>query len=197
MKDGSQFPDLERAATLLADAWRTGSQCSELPPEARPVTIDDGYTAQDRMVALLDDEVVGWKLGAGSVRTRRETGLGRSIPGRVVQSRLFRPGNAVPLRDDAPVTVEFEIAFVVGRTTEPGDDCTDVAGLIAEARMTCEFVRSRFVDRRAVGWPSFAADDADFDALVVGPPLDLEALDDFTNALVVTVDGVERALPGR
>jgi 2-keto-4-pentenoate hydratase len=193
----TQTPDIERATKLLADAWRRGIQFDALPIEARPTSMEQGYDIQDRLLDVLGEEVVGWKLGVGSVKGRRESGVGRAVAGRVVRSRLFNAGDAVPLHDDAPVTIEFEIAFVIGPTIRPGDAITELSMLIGATRLTCEFVRSRFVDRRAVGWPSFAADDAGFDALVVGPQLaagsiDADAIAEFMRTLVVTVDGVER-----
>ena len=51
---------------------------------------------------------------------------------------------------------------------------------------------SRYVDRRAVGWPSFAADNSAFQALVLGPVLATGDLAEVARGLVVEVDGVER-----
>jgi 2-keto-4-pentenoate hydratase len=193
----TQTPDIERATKLLADAWRRGVQFDALPIEARPTSMDQGYDMQDRLLDVLGEAVVGWKLGVGSVKGRRESGIGRAIAGRVVRSRLFNAGDTIALHDDAPVTFEFEIAFVIGRTIRPGDAIADLPALIADTRLTCELVRSRFVDRRAVGWPSFTADNSGFDALVVGPSLasgaiTVDAIDAFMRTLVVFVDGVER-----
>lgn len=188
--------DRDRAVALLVDAWRTGDQLTELPADARPRTVDEGYDIQDRFIAALvaahGDAVVGWKLGAGSVKGKRDTGHGRSIAGRVLRSRLFSAGDAVPLRDRAPVTIEFETAFVLARTVEPGDAVDDPLDLIAATHLTCEFVRSRFVDRRAVGFASFAADDAGFDALVVGHEINRTHWAEAMQSLVVEVDGAER-----
>ena len=188
---------IERAATCLADAWTGGRQLDALPEGVRPASLDDGYAVQDRLIDLLGEEVVGWKLGAGSGRGLRDSGAGRSIAGRIVRSRLFEAGAIVPLRAPTPVTIEIEMAFVVARTVRPGDAISDLTALIGEARMTCEWVRSRFVDRRAVGWPSFAADDAAFDTLVVGPRLALQDLDGIMRTLVVDVDGAERVRAAR
>jgi 2-keto-4-pentenoate hydratase len=183
---------VDRAALRLADAWASGEQLTALPEDDRPATLADGYAVQDRLIDLLDEDVVGWKLGAGSARVQRETGAGRSIAGRIVRSRLCEAGAVIPLRATGPTTIEFEMAFVVSRTVRPGDAIADPAALIGEARLTCEWVRSRFVDRRAVGWPSFAADDAGFDTLVVGPRLEPSQLAGIMSTLVVDVDGVER-----
>ena len=183
----------DTAAAWLADLWRSGRQAEALPPELTPSSIDEGYDIQDRLIALLGERVAGWKLGAGSPKLRAETGAGGSIPGRVLASRCHRPDAIVPLPDRAPVMVEFEIAFVLGRDLRPDAPIADPMAAVAETRVTFELVRSRFVDRRAVGWPSFAADNAAFEALVIGEPVaptDLAALAD---SAIVLVDGVEQA----
>ena len=181
------------AAELLLDAWRSGRQLTELPDAVRPRSMAEGYDVQDRLVAATGDAVVGWKLGVGSRKARREEGVGRAIAGRVLSRDLFRPGDAVPLPNHAPVTVEFEIAFVLGRDVQPGEAVPDPMSVVGEVRAAFELVLSRFVDRRAVGWPSFAADDAGFGALILGEVLDPATLDDVARTLSVSADGVDRA----
>lgn len=181
------------ATALLLDAWRSGRQLSALPEAVRPRTMMQGYDVQDRLVAATGDAVAGWKLGVGSRKARREEGVGRAIAGRVLSGRLFRPGDAVPLPNQAPVTVEFEIAYVLGRDVEPGETVADPMSVVGEVRAAFELVLSRFVDRRAVGWPSFAADDAGFGALILGEALDPTTLDDLAHSLSVLADGTERA----
>ena len=38
------------AASILADAWRSGEQLTELPAEIRPQTLAQGYDIQDRLI---------------------------------------------------------------------------------------------------------------------------------------------------
>ncbi len=187
------FAAADAAAAWLADLWHSGRQATALPPELRPGTIDEGYDIQDRLVALLGDRVAGWKLGVGSPKQRAETGAGASIAGRVLASRCHKPGETVLLPDQAPVTVEFEIAYVLGRRICPDDEPTEAMSAIVETRVTFELVRSRFTDRRAVGWPSFAADDAAFLALVIGEAVDGADLAGLTQSAIVRLDGVEQA----
>lgn len=181
------------AAAVLADAWRRGALLAELPEAIRPRTMAQGYDVQDRLVSELGQAPVGWKLGVGSARQKRQSGVGRSIAGRVFASRLHRPGDVVPLPDAAPVTIEFEVAYVLGRDVLPDEAEFPVLDAVAQTRAAFELVLSRFTDRRAVGWPSFAADDAAFQALVLGDPIDPARLDELTGDLVVTVDGREAA----
>ena len=185
--------DTAPAAALLADAWRSGHLLTELPADLRPRTLLEGYDVQDALIAMLDQPVAGWKLGVGSATQKRQSGVGRSIAGRILHSRLFRPGDEVLLPNTAPVTIEFEIAYVLGRDIRPDDDAFPVLDAVAEVHTAFELVLSRFVDRRAVGWPSFAADNAAFQALVLGPAIDPASLPELVRSLVVTVDGAEAA----
>jgi len=184
--------DLDRAAAALADLCRSGTQVAALPPELRPVSVEEGYDIQDRLIALLRERVVGWKLGVGSRKAKIDSGIGRAVAGRVLASRCFNSGAVVTLPDRAPVTVEFEIAYVLGRDILPTDMAEAPWDAVAGYCTTVELVRSRFIDRRAVGWPSFAADNAGFDALVVGGAIEKSQLADVAASAAVLVDGEEK-----
>ncbi|MGW1420047.1 2-keto-4-pentenoate hydratase [Bradyrhizobium manausense] len=184
--------DPNPAARLLAEVWHGSQQISELPPDVRPANIDQGYDIQDRLIDLLGVPMVGWKLGVGSARLKQQSGVGRSIAGRVLESRRHEPGAAVRLSFAAPVTIEFEIAFVLGTDLDPSFS-GDPRSAIAETRVTFELVMARFVDRRSVGWPSFAADDSGFEALIVGERIDEGQIPELMSSLVVSVDGQQMA----
>jgi len=182
-----------QAIKLLLDAWRSGRQLTELPADVRPQTLDQGYDLQDCLIEELGEEVVGWKLGVGSVKGKRDSGIGRSIAGRVVKSRVYAVGDAVPLPDNAPATIELETAFVIGRDIAAGTaPIHDPLSVVNEARLCCEIVRSRFADRRAVGWPSFAADDGAFHALIIGPQINHVDFPRTMQSLLVKVDGQDK-----
>ncbi len=181
------------AAGVLAEAWHSGRQLVELAAAIRPRTLAEGYDIQDRLIADLGIPTVGWKLGVGSRKQKRDSGVGRSIAGRLLKPRVFEPGQTVPLPNMAPATIEIEFAYVLGQDVLPSAAIADLRSIIASACVTAEIVLSRFVDRRAVGWPSFAADNAAFAALVVGDAVDPAARSEVAQTLVVAVNGTERA----
>lgn len=182
----------DEAASVLAALWRSGEQATDFPPALKPASLNDGYDIQDRFVAALGETLQGWKLGVGSHKAKRETGIGRAIMGRVLGSRCYRAGETVKLPNLAPITIEFEIAFVLGRDIHPNEDPGAVMSAVAETKVTFELVRSRFVDRRVIGWPSFAADNGGFEALVVGSAVDPAQIGAIASTVVVGVDGVDR-----
>jgi 2-keto-4-pentenoate hydratase len=181
------------ATAILAQAWRNGTILTELPAETRPRTMLQGYAIQDRLVADLGQTPVGWKLGMGSALQKRQSGVGRSIAGRVLKSYLYQDGDTVPLPNAAPVTVEFEIAYVLGRDVRPEEAPCPVLEAVREVRVAFELVLSRYKDRRAVGWPSFAADNGAFQALVLGQTIDAGRIPELSRELVVSLNGSEAA----
>jgi 2-keto-4-pentenoate hydratase len=180
------------AASQLAAAWRAGRQLTELPEAMRPRTLTEGYDLQEAFIASMGD-AAGWKLGVGSPAAMRGAGLERPLVGRVLASRLHRAGEAVKMPSRAPVTVEFEVAFVLARDIAPGETLHSPLDAVSAAHVTFELVLSRFANRRAVGWPSFAGDSVGFEALVVGSPIDLARVDAVAASAVVSVDGVATA----
>ena len=84
------------------------------------------------------------------------------------------------------------MGFVLARDVAPDEDVDDPMSLVADVRLTCELVRSRFQDRRAVGWPSFAGDLAGCEALVVGPSIGYPHWQAVMQSLDVRVDDATR-----
>ena len=158
----------------------------------------EGYDVQDLLLKLLGHPAVGWKLGVGSILQKRQSGIGRSIAGRIIGTHFYRTGETVRLPNDAPVTVEFEIAYVLGRDIIPSEPEFPAFEAVAEVRAAFEIVLSRFVDRRAVGWPSFAADNGAFHASILGGLLSEDQLGSLAGSLVVSWDGkaIARSLAG-
>jgi 2-keto-4-pentenoate hydratase len=185
--------DPAAAAALLAAAWKDGTRLVELPAAVRPRTLQQGYDVQDALIDRLGDRVAGWKLGVGSPNAMRMTGAQRPIAGRVLAAACYGLGETVTIANGASVVVEFEIAFVLARDIAPGTAPHSPLDAVSDTRVTFELVQSRFVDRRAVGWPSFAADNAAFRTLVVGPAMASERIRTLVDEVIVRVDGRETA----
>lgn len=181
------------AASLLATHWKNGTQLAELPAEIRPGTLQEGYAVQDRLIAAMGEKTAGWKLGVGSPLGMRSAGLDRPLVGRILASHCYRSGDTVRLPNQAPVTVEFEIAFVLGRDIEPGDAPASALDAVAATHPAFELVLSRFVDRRAAGWPSFVGDSVGFEASVIGDPIDPGQIAEVVRTVTVAANGKEMA----
>ncbi len=185
--------DPNKAASILAQAWRGGLLMTELPEAARPQTMAQGYDIQDRLMQQMGLSSVGWKLGIGSQAQKRDLGVGRSVAGRIPANALYRDGETVELPNAAPVTVEFEIAYILGRDILPNEPAFPVLDAVSETLVSFELVLSRFMDRRAVGWPSFAADNGACQAVVLGDTIATSEIPALVESLIVLVDGEEKA----
>lgn len=181
--------DPRPAAKLLAEAWRSGNPIDTLPDGIRPKDVHEGYDIQDLFMANIAQPVVGWKLGLGSAPQKVQTGVGRAIAGRILGSHLFKHGDVIPVPAIGQAVIEFEIGFILGRDIQPGEAAFPVMDAVAEVCVTYEIVFSRFKDRIAAGFPSFAADNGAFHALVLGPKVDPVRLGFLAQTLSVSANG--------
>ncbi|OZI20184.1 hypothetical protein CAL26_21835 [Bordetella genomosp. 9] len=184
------------AAALLARTWREGRQISEIPADIRPRTLAEGYALQDAFIkaytAETGDREAGWKLGVGSVAAMQAAGTERPLVGRVLAGHRYDNGATVQVLCQAPITVEFEIAFVLGRDIAPGAAPSDPMQAVSSTHIAFELVLSRFINRRAVGWPSFVGDSVGFEASILGPRIDAAAIQRGVATATVQADGQTR-----
>ena len=161
--------DPRPAARRLAAAWNDQAWLDPLPPEERPTTLDEGYDIQARLQQELGDGSIGWKIAGSSVKGLRLSPSGKALFGFLRTSCAHASGVGLPLPPGA-VTLEVEVAVRFARDAAPASEAFD-ASMIDAAFVAIEVVRSRFHDRKAVGQPSFVADDAGFHAFVLGDEL--------------------------
>ncbi|QEI08507.1 hydratase [Pigmentiphaga aceris] len=155
-------------AARLANASRTGELLTDLPASERPPSFDEAYIAQSLMVAGLDDPQVGWKIAGASPAGLRGELPNPAVTGCLTQARVFPSGTVVTLPAGASATLETEVAVRFSRDVSPADEDFDAATMIDSAFVAIEVVCSRFVDRKAVSYPSFVADNAGFHAFIQG-----------------------------
>ncbi|SAL63357.1 4-oxalocrotonate decarboxylase [Caballeronia terrestris] len=175
----------------LIEAWRAGRQLDQ--PPTRLTTLEEGYDAQDAFIALTGEKRVGWKLGVGSPAAMRAADAHRPLIGQLLASRCYALSETVILPQLRPVTIEFEIVFVLGVDVAPDAQIVDPMSIVSATHVGFEFVLSRFKDRRAVGQPAFASDNVGFEAFVLGPQIDPHSIADIVASVVVKADGAPPA----
>ncbi len=184
-------------AALLLTTWRAATLLDSLPVALRPHTLQQGYAAQDCLFKAAGGSRAGWKLGVGSPAAMRAAQLSRPLIGQLEAARCHTSGARLHLPMNGPLTIECEIAFVLARDIEPLPGRGVQPDDIRHTCLTFEVVRSRFIDRKSVGWPSFTADNVGFEALIIGPPactgLDLQVLRELAQTTVVHLNGEPRA----
>jgi len=189
--------DPSAPAQFILDAWRDGQLMESLPVHIRPEILDQGYEVQDQLFSLVGGTRAGWKLGVGSPAGMRAAKLSRPLIGQLEQARLHGSGVRLQIPSNAPVTIECEIAFILGRDVSPTLGQEPQGEDFRATTITFEVVRSRFTDRKTVGWPTFAADNVGFEALVVGHSVCEGIQEDLVRGLpysiVVHLDGEPKA----
>jgi 2-keto-4-pentenoate hydratase len=163
--NGNGF-DPDKAARRLAAAWKQQSRITSLSPDETPLNLEEAYSIQSRLMALLGQGMAGWKGGGTSPRSLRGDAATPPCFGRLLASRVFKRQAVRPVPADTGLLIELEVAFQFRRTVYPSREPLDLPTMIDGALAAFEVVRSRFVDHTLVGHASFVADNAGFDALV-------------------------------
>jgi len=142
----TQHFDPSAPAQHILDAWRDGQLMESLPAHIRPESLDKGYEVQEQLFSLAGGKRAGWKLGVGSPAGMRAAKLSRPLIGQLEQTRLHGSGVRLQMPSDAPVTIECEIALVMGRDVSPRLGQEPQGEDFRATTITFEVVRSRFTD---------------------------------------------------
>ena len=156
---------VEAAAQFLAAARKEGRPGARLPEHDRPRDLESALAIQRRVVALLGQQIGGWKCAVPSearplnVAPIFATTIARSSPCRIVAT-------------GAIARIEPEVAFVMGRDL-PRRATTyteaEIRSAIAESRLVLELLGTRYTDPAAASWPEMMADFVQNQGLFVGP----------------------------
>jgi len=164
------------AATILIEARRNKLKIADLPEQAQPATIEDGYAIQDE-IAMLSPSVGGWK---ASFEPDGETA--RVAP--VAAEYVLSSETAASLPGPVRVEVEFAVKLIADLPQNAAPfDCAAVDKAIGPALVVFEILGTRFADRKMVSPHAYLADGNGNDAIVTGEEianwraLDLALLD--------------------
>lgn len=130
----------KRAAEMLLRAHVDAAPLKELPEDCRPATPAEGHALQDRLLAMLGEEVVGYKVAI--------TPQGDTLRGAILASRLHDSPARLGSETLSPFGVEAEIAFRLNAGLPPRDrDYTraEIAEAVT-AMPAIEVVSTRFSD---------------------------------------------------
>lgn len=115
--------DVREAAVLLARAWKSSSDMEKMPPERqRPKDRKEAYAIQDEMARIIDQRVLGWKMGATSPAISRRDGHAGPIIGRVLAGTVFQSPAEMPAAKFPNARIEAEFAAVLLDDLPPRKD---------------------------------------------------------------------------
>lgn len=163
--------ELRRAAHELWQAWSSGRPLDALPPDLRPLDLDEGYAIQ-RALDDLAGPVAGWKIAATSKAGQEHLGAAGPMVGRLYRDQMRRSGSTLSVSGMRMRSAEPEFAFVLAEDLQRSDDgptVDEVLGAVGELVLAIEVPDSRFVDFTQVGVSLLAADAMCGGHFVTGP----------------------------
>jgi 2-keto-4-pentenoate hydratase len=180
---------INEAATLLAAARRSGRPGARLPESCRPADFDSALAIQRRIVALMGQEIGGWKCSLPPAP-------GRINAAPILASTIFRTSPCTVAATGAVARIEPEVAFVLAhdlpqRSTPFSEG--EVRAAIGQTRLVLELLGTRYAEPAQADWLEMLADCVQNQGLFVGPIL-LEGPDAPLGAFPVTVSASGRTL---
>jgi 2-keto-4-pentenoate hydratase len=162
----------ENIAAQVVNYRRHGRRLTLQDPPWEIGSVDEANRIQDRVAALIDEPVVGWKVGAANPETQKKRGITEPFIGRVFASRLLNsPARLSPLILP-PCIVECELAACLGFDLPAGRrfEAAEVEAAVASWHPAYEIVDFSWPDWTKLGIRDFIADNGGCGGMVVGAP---------------------------
>ena len=190
------FESSDARASAIAQARRSLSKLTDYPgPE--PKSIDEAIDLQVHIVDLLDDEIVGWKIGCTSETAQKALGADAPFFGPLLAGRRYENGASVTTGTQALRIVEAEVAVTVNRDFSPRSDDYSIAEVldgIGTVHPSLEIIDRRLPGGLDQGLYWNVADGGVNDAVVLGSGSGPINADDYARIEVsVAVNGVQRS----
>lgn len=123
---------LTTLARRLAEARRAGARIALEDP---PRDFEEGFAVQDKVVALLGEPVIGWKV--------IEMPDGQVIFAPLLAGGQVPAGGTWAVKGDQPAGIELEIAFRMARDVPAGASPSDILDCVGSAHVVFELCQSR------------------------------------------------------
>ena len=184
-------------AGLLLGARLHRERLRELPSDARPSTVDEGYAAQDGVVDSLltqfGGSVIGYKIACTNAIAQQFLKTPEPFYGRLLSASTFDSHATLPASNFFMRVIESEFAFQFARDLPPAGprlDREEIAQSLAGVLPGIELVDSRFEVWTSVGVPSLIADNACHGAWIKGALIpDWSAFDLAAQEVTLSVNG--------
>lgn len=165
-------PASANAAALLWHTWQARARIDEIPLDDRPRDRAAGYAAQQEVVRLSKQDVVGWKIAATSAAGQKHIGVDGPLAGPLLANRVLASGATVPLAGNIMLVAEAEFAFTFARPLRKRPTPytkAEVIDAVGSLHPSIEVPDSRYNDFARVGAPQLIADTACACWFVLGP----------------------------
>jgi 2-keto-4-pentenoate hydratase len=184
--------DVNAAAAELLDMRRTHRIEPELPADLRPSDLAAAYAVQDRVVAALDGDRIGYKCACTSPIAQEALRIDRPVYGQLLSATTSASAGTLDAGRFIHRVIEAEFGFLVGSDVEPvdgGHTHESISGHIEAVLPAIEVVDYRY-ESWAIGALAVAADNAIHGWWVHGEPVfDWRDIDLGTARVIVERDG--------
>lgn len=119
-------------ARRLAEARRAGDRITLEDP---PRDLDEGFAVQDKVVAMLGEPVIGWKV--------IELPSGQVVFAPLLAGGLVPAGGTWTINGGQPAGIELEIAFRMARDVPAGASTAQMLDCVGSAHVVFELCQSR------------------------------------------------------
>ncbi|MGI9335184.1 MAG: 2-keto-4-pentenoate hydratase [Gammaproteobacteria bacterium] len=187
---------LSALASRLAAAWRSRGVIDGVRPEEVPLSREEAYAVQDRMVEAIGEPVTGWKVGATSAKMRELDGHDDVIPGRLLAPTTFcGSSQQLDIAQFPRARLEAEFAFRINADLSPRAAPHDPGeiGQIVTLHPAMEIIADRYP--RGAGHPDIGtlltiADNGGGIGFVAGDPVfEYSNVDFHQHHVALTVNG--------
>lgn len=185
------------AARMLAEARRSGKPLTQLPDDAAPRDVAEGYAVQDAFRHLWDDRIVGWKIGATAPAIQALFGIAEPFFGPVFAAGKHESPANLDARKFTHHCIESEFAFRIAKplaTRSAGYGRDEILDAIDAVIPAIELIDPRF-ERLSTASVACAIADCGMNAgIVLGQPeTDWRRRDLPAWPVKLSVDGIVRA----
>ena len=165
-----------------------------LPEFCRPVDCEGALSIQQRVSEIIGERIGAWKAALPPP--------GKINLAPIYASTIFTNSPCPVLTTNATMSIEPEVAFVLGRDLGPRAEAyteIEIRSAISETRLVLELLRGRYADQESVSFPEKLADGLTNQGLFVGPIVP-GGLDRTLESLPITIeerDGPPVTVDGR
>ena len=174
---------IDRAATLLVEARRTGNLPEALPADATPASVADAHAVQDAVTAALGEPVGAFKAMAPA--------NGEPTRGVIYGDTIHASPARVPVAQVPQCGVEGEVAFIFRRTFAPRAAAYSRDEVMAgvDACVAIELVTSRYRNPDATNLEKLADSISNGAFVHASPATDWRGLELGKLRVTLTVNG--------
>jgi 2-keto-4-pentenoate hydratase len=163
--------EIEAAARILRENWRTGTKIGTLEGAIRPRSRAEGYAIQALLESTSRDNLFGWKIAATSEAGQRHINVAGPLAGRILRETVIADGGTASMAGNEMRVAEPEFAFRMGRDLAPRPapfPVAEVLDAVATLHPAIEIPDSRFADFVSAGEAQLIADNACAHLFVLG-----------------------------